>query len=282
MRSAAVVTRGLLLALGALGALAAAPHQKATSDALARARQAYNAEQYDAAIAAAAEAARSPASSNAAAVVMARALLERYRLQAAAPDLDQARAALQKVVPAQLGAGDYVEYLLALGISLYLDGCPDGCYSGAAEMFALALPRAPDAVSRERVFEWWAGALDRQAQYGAEHDRVSVYERLLQGAERELASNDRSASASYWLASAARGAGQLERAWGAVVSAWVRAPGMGPRGAILRSDLEKFVTQILLPERARLEGDPRAALARLSAQWEEIKAKYKNQSEPEP
>ena len=89
--------------------------------------------------------------------------------------------------------------------------------------------------------------------------------------------NDRSAPATYWLAAAARGAEDLERAWGAAIAGWMRARYMGAAGVSLRADLDKLVTDALLPERARQmapDGDARSALASLTAQWDDIKKKF--------
>ena len=266
---------GKSLAVFAL--LAATMGQAQAPDPLTRARRAYNAGEIDVAIAASTEALKVPALANPAAVVLARAHLDRYRQTTTAADLEGAHAALRLVVPDKLTPQDRVEFLIALGVSLYVDGCTDGCFSAAAEMFGLALAGVGDVADRERVFEWWAVALDHQAQYGPEGERTPIYRRILERAEHELAAHDRSASASYWLAAAARGTGDLERAWGAAIAGWVRARGLGPRGDALRTDLDRFVTGVLLPERARQsspDADARPALAKLIAEWEEIKKKY--------
>lgn len=254
--------------------------QAAVPDALVRARQFYNDQKYDAAIAAATEARRVPGAASAAALVLARAHLERYRQTAEPGDLVAARDALAAVRPADLSAREQSELFVGLGESLYLDGCADGCFSGAAEMFDLALGRAEAAGAedaRDTILEWWAGALDRQAQFGPEAARRPIYERVLARAESELKRRDGSTVAAYWLMAAARGTGDLERAWGAAVAGWVRAPYLGTRGVALRADLDRFVIQVLLPERARQlapDGDPRPVFERLLAQWLEIKAKY--------
>ena len=248
--------------------------QRAKSDYTSRARAAYNVGQFDQAIAAAREAMSVPATANTGALVLSRSLLGRFRVLRAPEDLDQARAALKKIAADRLSPADYGEYLVAQGLSLYLDGCADGCYGGAAEMFAMALPRAADPAERERVFEWWAASLDRQALYGTpETDRTAIYRRLLDGATAELVKQDASLSASYWLCAAARGTGDLERAWGAAVAGWTRAGGFGDKGQALRTDLDRFVRDVLLPERARLEADPPSAYTRLLGQWDEIKKK---------
>jgi hypothetical protein len=266
----------LIVAAIAVAAMGQAKQVAKAPDALVRAREAYNAGKFDAAIAAANEAMRVPALANRAALVLGRAHLERFRQTSTEDDREQGRKALQQVVPDQLPASDRVEFLVGLGLSLYLDKC-DGCWLASAEMFGVALARADDAADRERVFEWWAGALDHGAQFGPEGDRVATYRRILDGANAELARHDHAASASYWVAAAARGSGDLERAWGAAIAAWVRARGLGARGEALRADLDRFVTQVLLPERARQtspEVDARPQLTLLLQQWEEIKKKY--------
>lgn len=250
--------------------------QTEAPNALVRAHHAYNAGQFDAAIAAATDALKVPDLANAAAVVLGRAYLERFRQSSAPDDLDHARKALQLVVSDRLAPRDRVEFQLGLGLSLYLDDC-DNCFSASAEMFKIALAGADDPVDRERVFEWWAGALDRQAQFGPEGDRIGIYRRILEGADAELAKNDRSASAWYWLAAAARGSGDLERAWAASIAGWTRARTFGTHTDSFRADLDRFVLQVLLPERARQlapDQDARPQFAVLTQQWEEIKKKY--------
>jgi hypothetical protein len=244
---------------------------------LVRARQAYNAGQFDAAIAAATDALKTPDQASAAAVVLGRSYLERYRRQSTAADLDDARKALQLVVPGKLAARDRLEFLIAQGLTLYFDGCADGCFGGSAELFKVALAEMEDGVERDRVFEWWAAALDRAAQFGPEAERIPMYRRLLDGADAELARHDQSSSATYWVAAAARGAGDLERAWSASIAAWVRSRTFGDRATALRTDLDRFVTQVLLPERARAlapDTDARPMLATLLGQWEDLKRKY--------
>ena len=264
----AILITGMLVGGGA---------QAPAADALSRARAAYNAGKFDAAIEAATDAMKTTPNANVAAMILGRAHLERFRTSRKDSDLQDARTALRQVVPDQLTPRDRVEYLIGLGVSLYLDGCTPGCFSAAAEMFALALARAEIGTDREQAFEWWAGSLDQLAQVSQDEDRINVYRRLLDGAAAELARDDRSASATYWMLAAARGIGDLERAWGAAIAGWVRSRGLGKRGETLRLDLDRFVTQVLLPERARKaapDTDARPALAMYVSEWEEIKKKY--------
>jgi len=267
------VLKGIVIAGVLIGAMAQAP----APDALARARAAYNAGKFDAAIAPPGEAMKTASQANVAAMILGRAHLERYRGARTESDLDDARSALRLVVPDQLSAAERVEYLVGLGESLYLEGCIPGCFSAAAEIFALALAKSDNGPAREPVFEWWASTMDQQAQFSQDNDRAGVYRRLLDGATAELAKDDRSASATYWLMAAARGTGDIERAWGAAIAGWVRSRGLGTRGDALRADLDRFVMKVLLPERARQavpDADARGALAMYVIQWEEIKKKY--------
>ena len=48
--------------------------------------------------------------------------------------------------------------------------------------------------------------------------------------EIEVRIDPGSAPANYWLAAAARGAGDLDRAWHAAIAGWIRAP-MRPESA---------------------------------------------------
>jgi len=244
-------------------------------EALANARLLYNQGKYDEAIVAATQARQVPASADAAAIVFARAHLERYRQRAEAQDLTDARTALTTVDDTKLHPREHMELVVGLGEALYFDGR----LTAAAEFFEVALGHLdllePDA--RDLLFEWWAGALGQQAELGPDADRRSLYTRILARAEEELRRDDRSPMASYWLAAAARGTNDLDRAWGAALAGWVRAPLTGARGVKLRNDLDRFVTLVLIPERARqLAGtvDAKASAALLEQQWMELKEKY--------
>lgn len=275
------LTAGLSVAIVvAMGQVAAA--QTRPVDPLVQARRFYNEQRYDDAIAAATDARKLPASAAAAAVVIARAHLERYRVTSDTADLGSARESLKGLDAAALTARDKVELSIAFGESLYLDDeySFDDRYSAAAEQFDVALGHADllEANSRDLLFDWWALSLDRQAQLGAEAGRTSTYRRIIERAEKELARDASATSAAYWLAAAANGLEQLSRAWGAAVAAWVRAGSLGTRGAALREDLDRLVSQMILPERARqlaAGGDARPALASLEEQWQQIKERWR-------
>jgi hypothetical protein len=249
---------------------------------LVQARRLYNEGRYGEAIKAAQEARLVPATAVAAAVLFARAHLEQHRVTPEDTHLTAARDALKTVDATTLGARDQVEFNIALGELLYLDDqlAFEDRYSAAAEQFEVALGRADllDPVSRDLLFDWWALSLDRQAQLGPEAERRPAYQRIVTRAEDELARQPTATSAAYWLAAAARGIDDLPRAWGAAVAGWVRAASLGARGAALREDLDRLVSQVILPERAKqlaAGGDAKPALAYLQAQWEQTKQRWK-------
>jgi tetratricopeptide (TPR) repeat protein len=243
-------------------------------DALLRARQAYNQQQYDAAIEAATEAQRVAASADAAALVLARARLERFRQKGSADDLAAARDGFIRLDSSRLTPRERQELLVGLGEVLFLDER----YGAAAEQFNLALSRGdPAAPGAWRTLEWWASAVDRQAQLEPGVDQKLLYAPVLQRMEDELRGNAASAVASYWLSAAARGVGDLPRAWDAAVAGWVRAPLSGDQREALRADLDRLVLQAIIPERARQSAsgrDPGPAVAALRADWDRIKQQW--------
>lgn len=250
-------------------------------DPLSQARDHYNHGRYDDAIRLAGDLRAVPALEQAASVVYARAHLERFRQTSQAADLDVARDVMKTIDAQALDERDRVELLVALGTSLYLDEAYsfDDRFSAAAEQFELALAHADllDARSRDQLFDWWAGSLDRQAQQGPEAGRRLLYQRILDRAEQELARDGYAAAPSYWLAASARGVNDLTRAMGAAVAGWVRAASLGPRGDGLRLDLDRLMRQVILPERAREmvpEGDAYPALWLLEKQWQQVREKW--------
>jgi len=131
---------------------------------------------------------------------------------------------------------------------------------------------APDAHAR--ALDWWATALDRQAQ--AATDRISISLRIGQRMEEELRRDPVSTPANYWLAASARTSGDLDRAMAAVSAAWVRTTLAGDRGEALRTDLDRLVVQAIIPERAaRLPArERRQATTTMTADWEAFKKNW--------
>lgn len=271
----------VLKAIAVMGCALCLMAQTHAPDPLSQARQFYNDGRYDEAIRLSTDARAIPEFEAAARIIIARAHLDRFRRSSQMSDLDSARGVLTGIDASALSPRDRVELLIALGASLYLDETYDfdDRFSAAAEQFELALAHADtlDTDSRDQLFDWWAAALDRQAQQGSEAGRVQLYTRILQRAEQELDNSPYAVAASYWLAASARGTNDLTRAMGAAVAGWVRASAVGPRGASLRSDLDRLMRQVVLPERARElvpNGDVHLMLALLEAQWRQVQEKW--------
>lgn len=246
----------------------------AEPSALARARMLYNAADYDGAIAAAAIARMQAATADAGALVEARAHLERYRRAADAADLAAARDALNAIRAAALSPRDEVDLLVGLGQSLYLSDM----FGSAAELFDTALEGGPLLPERDRlmVLDWWATALDREGQGASPERRARLAAQIGSRMEEELRRDPGSAPANYWRAVAARGAGDLETAWDAAVAAWVRAT-LSPTASQLRTDIDRLVTDALIPERARSRPalDRADAVESLRSEWNQVKEQWK-------
>jgi len=241
---------------------------------LSRARQLYNAGKYDEAIEAARGATAAPELVDRARIVVARASLERFRRSMDPADLSTARETLAQIKNAELGLDDRLDLIIATGELLYFDDKP----GAAAEQFDVALgrvdPKRPEA--RELILDWWASALDRQAQVVSAAEARAIEMRIVSRMEEELQRAEESRVASYWLVAATRAAGDVERAWSAAIAAWVRAAQAGPKGAALQADLNRLVIQVVIPERARqlAANSPEGAAASAAAmrkEWESLK-----------
>lgn len=243
----------------------------ASADALADAHRLYNAGQYEAAARAARDAVANPATANAARIVLGRIQLEQYRRSADAADLASARESLRRVDGRAVDTRDRIELIIGLGETLYFEDR----FGAAADLFesVLGTSNLLGDPAHERVLDWWASALDRLAQTRQPADRVAVYDRIAERMSLELAADSGSTPAAYWTAAAARGRGDLDGAFNAALAAYVRALLAHDRGAALRADIERLVTQAILPERAaRLQPrDRRQALEGMRNEWEAFK-----------
>jgi hypothetical protein len=240
---------------------------------LAKARALYNKRQFDDAITAAGAARNTPAVADAAAIVQARAHLERYRERADPSDLSAARAALSAIRAADLAPRDRLEFLLALGQSLFLEDD----FGAAAEILESGLAAAAgDADLHDALLEWWASAIDRHAALQPREARRAAFERLGDRMSAEIAKNPGSPTAGYWTIVALRGTGNTGRAWDAAVAGWARARLMGDRAASFRGDVNRLVNDGIIPDRVRaLPADLRpAAQAQMRADWELVKQKW--------
>lgn len=242
--------------------------------ALARARTAYNAARYDAAIGAARNILHDDDDdADAARLVLGRALLERFRKGGDAHDLGEAREALRATDASSLSPGDRGELLVGLGQWLYFTDR----FGPAAELFevAAARPLTGGAAARDRVLDWWASALDREAQ-SAPTARDRIYTRVFDRMEQALADDPGSVAANYWLVASARAVGDLDRAWQAAMAGWVRSMLAPDRGAALRADLDRLVLTSVIPERARetAAGNERQAADTMVTAWEHFKTDW--------
>lgn len=272
MRTRVVSALALLLVF-AVARLDAAEHPS-----LAKARALYNAVDFDGAIAAAEVARVDPASADAAMLVIARAHLERYRLRNDDPaDLTAARENLGKVRMSALSPRDQMDLLVGLGQALYLASS----FGAAAELFDTALRRAMSlsALSdRERsmLLDWWANAVDREAQMLPAPRRATLLQPVIDRMDDELNEDPGNATANYWLAVAVRGTGDIDRAWHAAVAAWVRATLQPAMTTMLRGNIDRFVTTVLIPERAKSRPlkEQQMALSELQTEWEQLKQQW--------
>lgn len=266
----------LVLAIAHGTALAQAPDAAAATSA---ARAHYNAGRSAEALALLQPVILRPGEPATAALVAARALLERYRASVDPADLSAAREHLRAIDPAALTPGERRELLVGLAEALYLEDA----FAISAELFETALGAAGSdpalsGLGRERALDWWATALDRHAQLKPQPERRLIYARIAERMERETREVPASTPAAYWLAAGARGAGDLDRAWAAAVAGWVRASMMRDRGAALRADIDRLAHQALIPERARALGlgprETEQAVAGMLSEWELIKKNW--------
>ena len=244
-------------------------------DPLAEARQLYNQGRYEAAMQAADIVRGQWQVRHAGHLVYGRAAIERFRQTADAADLALGRDALRAVDASRLDARDRLDLIVGLGQALYFDGQ----FRVAAEVFTSVLDQAHTLgpAARDQLLDWWATSLDRHAQARPAAERDGIYDRILAQMDAELRRDAGAASASYWLAAAWRGKGDLERAWDAALAGWVRAQLTRDRGAGLRPDLDQLVRDVIIPDRARRMPPPsdadQAATAML-AEWESFKQKW--------
>ncbi len=261
--------------LALLTVILAASPALATPEDLARARTLYNERLFDQAIEVALIAREEPETRDAAAVVLARAYLERYRERVDPADLGAAREALGAVRASVLDPRERVEYVMALGQALFLEDE----FGAAAAIFGSGVEtaRIADVSLGDAMLDWWGSAVERQADTESREARMRTFDRLREQMTRELQRHPGSAAASYWVAVAERGAGNAMAAWHAAIAGWVRARLAGERSAALRADLDKLVLEGIIPDRVkdRPAEEREAAESQLRADWELVKERWK-------
>jgi hypothetical protein len=248
-------------------------------NALERARAYYNEGRYDESIAAATAASSRPDAAPSATLIIARSHLGRYRASGEAKELDAARAALVTLNPRALAPQEAIEWQIGAGTALFFENQ----FGPAADMFSTVLPLARERlkdVEFEKLVEWWGSTQARLAETLAGDSRTAAYERLRDEATLEVQRNPLSRPATYWMIVGLRGAGDLQDAWSAAISGWIRFGGQ-PDGEKLRADLDHFVVQTLIPERAQAKTgqrlDTRAALdeiAVMTEEWRNLTARW--------
>jgi hypothetical protein len=260
-------SRGVLLLLVLVSSLAGSP----APDQLTLARRYYNQGQLEQALTAARQALANPSTAPSARLIIGRIHLERYRQNSTPSELEDARKELNAVDRGALDAKERIELQVGFAALLYYEDR----FGTAAELLAPIIESsstlAPEAHAR--ALDWWATALDRQAQAQAPSERGLVYFRITERMEAELSRDPSSAPANYWLAAAARSAGDLARAAAAASAGWIRATLAADRGVALRADLDRLMTAAIIPDRAaRLPSrERRAAQDKLLAEWESFK-----------
>jgi hypothetical protein len=92
----------------------------------------------------------------------------------------------------------------------------------------------------------------------------------------EIARLPGSLAAGYWLVAAARAVGDPDEAMHEALASWVRASLGADRGVALRADLDRLVSEGILPDRAaRLPARERSqGLAAMTADWDAFKARW--------
>ncbi len=239
-------------------------------DPLEPARVFYNQRQFEAAIAAAEEAAEQvPARADSASLIAARAYLEQYRESAVSDDLSSARDRLRRLNPDGFNPTERVEYVIGLGEVLFFDGAP----GAAATIFGSVLAGSDtlSPAARDGLLDWWASAVDRDARRQPDIERRAMYQRVIDRMHLEGGKNPSSTAAAYWLAAAAWGQGDHNAAWDASLAAWVRAALSTERNAELRGDIDRLVLRGIIPDRAKVTAQP---VDVLRGEWERFKEQW--------
>jgi tetratricopeptide (TPR) repeat protein len=255
------------------------PRTAAAQNDLERARTYYNAGQFAESIAAATSAISKPATANSARLIIARARLEQFRKIGDPTELAEARRELVSLKPAGLAPQEAIEWQIGVGTALFLEDQ----LGPAAEIFATLLPSARARLSSEeyqKLLDWWGTAVSKLAESLTGDARKQNYEKLRADARTELERNPFSRPATYWTVVASRGVGDLDGAWNAAITGWIRMSGQ-PDGQQLQTDLGTFVTRTLIPERAQARTGQRpetkqtmTEMAAMNEEWRTLVARW--------
>ena len=259
-------------------ALISASPAAAQSD-LERARVFYNAGQFDESISAATSASTKAAAANSAKLIIARARLERFRKLGDKEELATARADLMALKPATLAPQESIEWQIGVATALFLEDQ----LGPASEMFTTLLPLARARLTTEefqKLLDWTGIALSRLAETLTGNARKHTYEKLRADARTELERNPFSLAATYWTVVSSRGVDELDAAWDAAITGWIRMAAQ-PNGKQVQSDLDTFVTRTLIPERAQARTGQRpdskptmTEIASLNEEWRAVTSRW--------
>jgi hypothetical protein len=224
------------------------PVTAAAQSELTRARQLYNQGKFDESIMAAEVARSRPKAASPAALVIARARLERFRKSGSQQDLSESRRELLALDPRALSPPEAIEWNIGLGEALVFENQPGPASEIFGEVIALTRARLTPA-DLDKLIEWWASALSGLAETLAGPSRARQYGALLSALKTVTEEKLPSRAVTYWFVVASRGVGDIDASWNAAVAGWIRARSMDA-GDRLRKDLDEFVTKTLIPERA--------------------------------
>jgi hypothetical protein len=194
-----------------------------------------------------------------------------------------ARGNLMTLNPRLLAPQEIIEWQIGVGTALFLENQP----GAAADMFSTVLPSARGklaAAEYDKLVEWWASALWRVAEAQTGAARKDAYAAMHAAMRMELERDPLSRATAYWVVVAARGAGDFDGAWNAAFAGWIRA-GSQPEGKKLRGDLDRFITQTLIPERAQARTGQRldakatqTEIGTLTEQWRALTESWRSPS----
>jgi hypothetical protein len=174
-----------------------------------------------------------------------------------------------------LSGEDRTDLALGLALGLFMSGE----FRASAALFDEVLhePGRAAAPYQSSVLDWWAAALSRHAQTLPPDSREPIFAGMTARLREAWASEPGSSVAAYWLSVALHGLGHLDRAWNVAVASWVRAP-LSTQTKDLRDELDRFVTTVLIPDRARHMATPSEPASQfessLGVEWSELKEQW--------
>jgi hypothetical protein len=271
------------VAVMCLGVLIVTHGSAAAQTDLEHARLMYNAGIFDEAIATAESARAAASTASSAALIIARARLERFRLYGNPDEVDQARGELVSLNVADLSRQELMEWQIGLAAALFFQQQ----YGAAAEWLRVLIPSARVQLGSgevEKLLEWWAASTLQVAETLHGGARVEKYRELLRAMENEQQGEPWSRAATYWVIVASRGAGDFDRAWDEAIAGWIRAKALD-RSVELRADIDRFVIETVIPERVQMRtglrldiGLTTGEVAAMTAEWKALTRRWSGEN----